>query len=473
MPPLKPFLAPIGLVLLAIAAGLLSITHQSFWMDEASSAFRAVMPTLKEWWQINLHLGGSDVQMPVYLFLVWVWHQLGATSEYAMRLVNLPWVVLAVLALKREKFWPLLILLSPFAVYYAGELRPYSMQIAGGACAAAALWRMIDGREQASFSGLHAACGAALVLCASSLTGVVWAAGLAAGLIIIRTDWLAMRGFWLRVAAWAPAFVALAGFYGFTLLKGYRAAAMDGGGLLSMGFGIYELLGLTGLGPGRNEIRSNPSVLLNWLPTLAVGTLCIATAWFCGVSQWLRRATRRDLVGVALCVLLPMLVLAAAGMLMGFRVLGRHLSPALPAVLLPIAALLSAPGFMRKLPALLAAAVFLVSSVIVRLEERHARDDYRRATGIAITSLQQGKQILWKADMNAPRYYAFVEGGRQLTHLVQGMESNPPSGLMFADLIVVNRPDLRFGGKDYRKELRTNRFELKEEFTGFEVWEAR
>ena len=92
---------------------------------------------------------------------------------------------------------------------------------------------------------------------------------------------------------------------------------------------------------------------------------------------------------------------------------------------------------------------------------------------IAFKALNEGKRIWWQADMNATRYYAYRQGGMPMVNAIQVLESDPPSSLMFADLVIINRPDLRFRGADYQSELRRNGFEPVSKFTGFEIWSAR
>jgi hypothetical protein len=299
----------------------------------------------------------------------------------------------------------------------------------------------------------------------------VFSAFLWLGVLVIRPDWLRLAGFWKRIAPWLCAVLAIAGYYGWTLLKGYRAAGV-GGGVLSLGFGIYELLGLTGLGPGRSEIRSSPLVVIRALPILIPACVCLAGAWGIGVRRWMAAATPRQVTGVACAVALPMITLAAVGLLMDFRVLGRHLSPVLPALLLPIASSFTASGW-KRLPAVLAVGFAIASSLGLRFQEKHARDDYRRATDIAIEALQAGKSVLWRADMNAPRFHAYQKGGWPMVRFIQPLETGGPTSLMFADVAIISRPDLGFGDKDHRSEMRRDSFELAEKFTGFEVWKSR
>ena len=461
------------LTLAAIAVGLAAITTQSLWMDEGSGAFKALIPNFRDWWAMTLRLGGSDVQMPVYMFLLWGWAQLGAISEFALRAINLPWLILAVLALRKVRFWPLVCLTCPFILYYTGELRPYAMQIAGGALAAAALAKVIANRERQDFSGLHAAGAAALLLACSSLTAVIWAGGLWLGVLMIRPDWLARRGFWIKAIPWVMGGLLFGAYYGFTLIKGYRATGTEGSSVLSVFFGGYEMIGLLGLGPSKNELRASPLAVTSYLGILLPAFLCIGGAWIYGVRSWIQTVPLRCALAVACAVLLPVIFLTVIGILQDFQVLGRHLSPAIPALLLPIAAALSAE-VKSKLPVLLgtlAVLFMLASSIELRFLERHARDDYRTAAHIGIEALKKGKAVWWQADMNATRYYAYRQGGITLVNAIQVLESAPPSSLLVADVVVINRPDFRYKDGKHREQLKRNLFKPVASFTGFEIWD--
>lgn len=459
----------------AILVGMAAITRQSLWMDEGGTAFRALMPTLGEWWKMLLHLSGSDVQMPLYMFMAWLWHQAGAVSEHALRSMNLPWLVITALALRRVRFWPLVCLCSPFVLYYTGEFRPYAMQIAAGALAAAALGKVMSNKDSAGFEGLQALCFSCLLLLLSSLTGAVWAAGVALAALIAKPGWLSRKGFWLRVAPWLLAAAAAGVFYGYTLLEGYRATQVRGAGVLSVFFGFYEMAGLMGLGPGRNELRGNPAALIPWFWLLIPAALCIGTSWLIGVRAWMQSVPKRHVAATACAVALPVLALTLIGISQEFRVLGRHMSPAMPAVLLPIATSFSVRGW-RKLPGAAPATLALLfmawSSLNLRLLERHERDDFRQATGLAIAALAKGKQVFWQAEMHTARYYAFRQGGFPMVNAIQVLASDQPSSLLLADVVFINRPELRELGTDYREKLERNFFKLERKFPGFEMWVA-
>jgi hypothetical protein len=463
------------LSLMALIVGAAAITHQSFWMDEGSTAFKALMPTFSDWIAMTYRIGGSDVQMPLYMFAVWAWEKTGLNSEFLLRSINLPFLVLMVLALRKVRFWPLVCLISPFVLYYVGELRPYTLQMAAGAVAAAGLASVITNRGSVGYAGLHLAAAGSLLLTLGSLTSGVWAIGVVAAILVLRPEWLRQKRFWLHVLPWCFAAIGVFGYYAFTLHQGYRATASGGGGLLSLGFGFYELSGLLGIGPSRDELRASPTAIIRHLPWIVPAFLCIFAAWLLGFRDWAGRQDRRTLIAVGLALLIPITTLAVVGVIADFRVLGRHLSPAIPAVLLPLA-LCWEVGLRKKSASLALAAaaslILLASSLSLRFQEKHARDDYRTATTIAIDALKQGKQILWLADMNAARHYAYHTGGMPYINALQQLESDPPS-LLFADIIVINRPDIRFKSTDFRKELQKNGFTQQPSFTGFEVWKSQ
>jgi hypothetical protein len=179
------------------------------------------------------------------------------------------------------------------------------------------------------------------------------------------------------------------------------------------------------------------------------------------------------LIGIACAALFPLLILTVVGILMEFRVVGRHLSPAIPAILLPIAASLDARGSLRRFTLPLgigACLLMLASSLGIRFQERHAKEDYRHATAMAIAALNDGKRVWWQADMNCARYYAYRTGGYPMIHRIQVLESDLPTSPMFADIIFVNRPDLRYRGQDHHALLKRNYFRMDQKFPGFEVW---
>ena len=464
-----------ALILLVLIAGCFAISRDSFWMDEAGGVFRALIPDLGGWWKMTLHMGGSDIQMPAYMLSLWAWARAFDQSELAFRAINLIWLGALIVPFRNLRLWPLVCLLSPFVFTYLGELRPYLMQMAAAALAAAGLARVIDDREQEGYAGLHLLFFGCLLLCLSSLTSAIWAFGAGVALLVLRPGWLRQGGFWLRSLPWILAAAAVGGYYTFTLLKGYRAASAGEGGLLSVGFGLYEMLGLAGLGPDRNAIRSAPAVVIRWLPLIVPAFAVISAAWWLGLRDWLKAQPARVLLSLALALGIPVAILLFSGVFFGFRILGRHLSPAIVVLLLPLAQCLELGLRGRRIPLVIGSTAmlfWLASCLVLRFDSRHAKDDYRRATLMAYDLYKDDRRIWWLADMNAPRYYVYRRDGIPAINAIQPWETSPPASLGLTDYVFVNRPDLRFQGRDHQAILTAAKFKLVERFSGFEVWKS-
>lgn len=463
------------LLALVLIAGSFAISRDSFWMDEAGGVFRALIPDLGGWWKMTLHMGGSDVQMPAYMISVWAWARAFDQSEFAFRSMNLIWLAVLILPFRHLRLWPLVCLLSPFVFTYLGELRPYLMQMAAAAVAAAGLASVMADRGKEGFAGLHLLFLGCLLLCLSSLTAAIWAFGAGVALLVLRPEWLRQGGFWLRSFPWILAAAAVGGYYLFTVMKGYRAASAGEGGLLSVGFGLYEMLGLAGLGPDRNAIRSSPPVVLRWLPLIVPAFAVITAAWWLGIRDWFKAQPPRVLIALGLALGIPVAILVFSGVFFGFRILGRHLSPAIVVLLLPIAQCLETGLRGRRLPLAVGSTAllfWLASCLVLRLDPRHAKDDYRSATAMAYELFKDDRRIWWLADMNAPRYYVHRIDGVPAINAIQPWETSPPASLRLTDYVFVNRPDLRFQGRDHVAILTAAKFKLVRQFSGFEVWKS-
>jgi len=411
---------------------------------------------------------------------LWGWEKFVGNSGYVLRAINLPFLAIMVFAFRRYRFWPLVVLTSPFVLYYVGELRPYMFQMAGAAVGFSALCRITRRENDPDCTeGIHALLFACIFIAATSLTAAVCSVGLAIGMLIARPGLLKNKSFWTKAAIWSPFALLAAGYYVYTIVEGFRAAPDRGNGLLSMGFGCYEMMGLMGLGPGRDELRGGDIIGLfrgnPWLPVVA---MLIAAAWLVGVREFASPFSRRSAIALACSAAIPLAILAAVGVFANFSVLGRHMSPLIPALLVPLACACEVAVRRFKDKPLVTATVgavvacSIVSCVMLRFSERHERDDYRTATGLAIEALSKGRAVFWQADMNAPRYYAYRKGGMGLVNYIQRLESDVPSGYLFTDIIFINRPDLRYGGADHRPILKREGFELTRRLSGFEIWES-
>ena len=201
-----------------------SFHDQSFWIDECCTASCAVQPSLEECWRQICRIGGSDAQIAFYYYLLFLWHQVtGAESELALRLFNGVWVFLAGWFFRKEPKALVILLLSPFFIYYTEELRPYILQIAASCGVTMLLYQASRGHPPR----FHALFGALFFLCLTSLTGVVWGFGFIVAFFILSFRQFRGRSFWKAVFCWIFPFAGLAAYYAYTLSLGARSVVIS------------------------------------------------------------------------------------------------------------------------------------------------------------------------------------------------------------------------------------------------------
>lgn len=465
------------LVCITLGVGATAITTQSLWMDEGNAIAKAIMPSISEMWLLATRMGGSEIQMPVFMLSLWGWEKIVGDSEYALRAINLPFLIVMVLAFRRYRYWPLVCLVSPFVLYYVGELRPYMFQMAGAALGFSVLCRMLESdRDDEDLTGVHVLLLSAIFMAATSLTSAIFSAGLLLGMIIARPSWLQKKPFWGKVVIWLPVALMLAGYYIYTLAEGYGGTAARGGGILSMGFGFYEMMGLLGLGPGREYFRSMDILgLLHGYPWLPMAAVVIIWAWIIGLKRFIEPYRLRSRIAFAFAVMFPLIVFVGVSVIFNFSVLGRHMSFLIPVLLLPLACAIESavkrPGFRPAVVGSMLCAC--VSCLMLRFSSRHVRDDFRGATSLALDALHHGRAVLWKADMLTPIYYAIHEGGMPLGTYIQKLELEAPRDFASTDVIFINRPDFHYEKSAHRQILAREGFGLRATLAGFEIWDRR
>lgn len=162
------------------------------------------------------------------------------------------------------------------------------------------------------------------------------------------------------------------------------------------------------------------------------------------------------------------------GVTMEMRVLARHLMPALPAFLFLFSdvasrLLTAAPWRRVAVPVLLLA--WILSACAFRFLPRHAKDDYRRACGIARSALSGGKVVWWAADQASLEFYGSGEAADS-NRLVPLM--NPSvvrlSEAQRPDVVVLSKPDIYDFSGSLRRFLNDNGFRKAAEFSAFSVF---
>lgn len=490
-----PRSAPV-ITALAVLTGICAIDNRSLWIDESHTAMLAAEESFVSFSRVLLRKGESTSQMPLHMLYSWGWRKLVGRSEYCLRLSNLPWFLIGVGAIllcwprRDAQFMIAATLANSFIWYYLNEFRPYIMQWAGTCMAVGALLKQIQAHEgdmPAENSAWNWLLWIGLiVLCGSSLLGALWGAGVFLAWITITLRQPLLRGdkrHWPLGAA-IIVLTAMGGYYCATLLLGARASSVARTGVEEICFSLYEILGLSGLGPGRLDLRAlrwaaftNTQYWTQLIP-VAVG---IAAIMIHAAVAILPRVKIRLLLFWG-SLILPCFFLIIAGKLMHFRVLGRHFAPLVLFVSVLIAAgmrsLWESKRTLRKACACVMVAGLVYSCLQIRCAPRHFKDDYRKAARIAQTAKKAGMVVWWAADVESALYYGIrfneamgMNTGRVL--LMSNATTETIKSASASHIVILSKKDIYDRHALLDKYLRDNKSKLIESFSAFTIWRAR
>jgi hypothetical protein len=454
------------LFILSAIVGVIAISAQSFWIDEANSAILAIQPTFADFIAAFSRNRGSDLQMPGYMIALWAWEKLSGPSEWGMRLLNVGFFLTAQWALLfglRAKagvvLWAaLLTLFYPFAWYYLDDARPYLMQFGSATLCVVALVNLRSfPREQSVSKDIAIFLIGLVLLCASSLIGVLLAS--AFFFVFAATLLTPPCGRWVmakQARTLLPMVIAavflggLAVFYLWTLTVGARASGASQTTPMTLGFAAYEILGFAGLGPDRNQLRGTGlSALTPFLPMLSMGVIGMLALTY-GLIGFVRSANPARIKSIipilAACALLSA-ILIAAGYFAGFRILGRHFAPFTPIVILMMAVVVDFLSRRRSTVwmAVVVLLPWLVSDWGLRFSGTFQKDAYREAAAIALRAASENKSVWWAADPSALEFYATtLHGDSPASEIITLANPNaadlkrqqPP------DVVILSKPDL-------------------------------
>jgi hypothetical protein len=480
---------------------LIAASSDSLWIDEGHWAYAAIGektdvvnldPGLRGWQSPKNWVQFSDPAKPLYGIYLWTWEKIFGHSERVLRLSNLPWFLLAQTALwiglsnlpRLRWMVALCMAISPIVWYYLNETSHYIMLLAGACLVLGLLVRLATSEADLErLEGRHFwwLGSGLLLLCGSNAIGIPWAGTSLVALACLV--WGRCKVRW-SVAVFVPIGITAVGLL--LLAEHYhywrptKSGMVTGFGPGNIAFAGYELLGFSGLGPGRLALRENGMPALRpFVPVLVVLGVVIGLLipvvwketrrWF--VPRWWLSATSY--------VLLALLLVFVAAHQTHFKLLGRHLMPLEPAIILGLAlaltSLLKRPGWGARILALGFCLLWLGSSLSLRFAPRHARDDYRSAAAAANTALKAGKTVWWAADLCGADYYGVALA---LEPMVPGkaflsinLDPEKAARLPQPDLVVLSKTDLFDAGGGVQRLLGAGAYRKKYSFPAFTLWE--
>lgn len=469
----------------ALVAMCTAISGQSYWIDEANTAWRAAEPHFGAFLTRMVAETGSDAQMPLFLVAIWAWEKIAGSSEIALRAMNLLWLVPGLYVFANGRVDRLLVAAtSAFLWYYLDEARPYGMQIGASLIVFGLLERAVvaagdPGDKEPLLKPYQAwllAFGL-IALAGSSLLGAIWAAAAVAG-AAFAVRWRVARLAATRLVGPTVLLVVvltpLGLYYLWTVLSGAGGTKVAATDLRTMIFSAYELLGFAGLGPGRADLRAEENAaLLPYLSALGSFAVLVGTVTLAGAIHAIRHVPRRVLVACAIAFAAAAALILIAGYLMHWRVVGRHLSPAFAVVLAVQAAGVSLLWRqpIGKLLVLGFLLVALISATSIRFAPRHAKDDYRSAAATVLSALAEGNRVWWSADAFGALVYQVPLGQSCDTALyVYEPQQGFASALETPTLVVTSKPDIYDPNRALIAFLTDQHFRIAETFPAFQIW---
>jgi hypothetical protein len=491
----------IAATFIACLLGILAINRQSFWLDEFGTWMGTRPVGFIPWLDNFIHWNSSDAQIPLYHFYMWLWSHISPQSEIAWRWSNIPWLILAFYPLLRAPVATsairlthtmlLVLILHPLIWYYTNELRPYVALIAGtmltgvgylGQCFPS------DQRRELEISRNFIICGISLMAATSAL-GAIWTLP-----FIVLSLWIMYRangptlGFsrqnMLVFFICCLILVPIVWQYAATFMRGITAAP-HGHKIGNFLFGFYEIFGVSGLGPGRDDLRlAVTSALTPYAAPLLLYTVLTGSSAGYGAFKLFQRH-RAFFVSFACLTFLSLAILFTLGAVKHWRVVGRHMIP-----LLFFFTLITAQGIIslcndgekklrinvKKLLSILTLFGLLASSVSIAFSERHEREMYRNAAALAKKMMARNGIVWWFADGTATSYY------RLGPHIVNTCIDAKPGSLVLImhpgqlencpapEAALMSRPDTYDTKGLGRRVLESKGLKKQKNFQGFEYW---
>ena len=168
-------------------------------------------------------------------------------------------------------------------------------------------------------------------------------------------------------------------------------------------------------------------------------------------------------------VLLSILSIFVLALIVHWRVLPRHFIPLVALVNLLYAYGLASWSRIRwPYPAVsVVAIIFLAySSLSVRLEPRHAKDDYERAAALAAAEIAKGGRVWWIADPRGALYYGLPVESADFVHPYSSLPADEAPSL-----VLVSRPETYDSRNVVANYLAANGYRAIDTFPAFTAWQ--
>lgn len=391
----------LALVLLfGVGLRLFGLNIHSLWFDEGCTIANSSYATLPDLWNNVIAMpGGSERYQPLNIILLWCWRQVFGSSEFVLRLfpaffgiLGLPlmyWCSRQWFEERKASLWAVVLFAaSSFGVYYAQEIRPYSLLILLTVCFLAA-YRRTHKHSCVATSLLLAL--ASMLYFVGSIFSALFIVSLAFADLVFYRDIRAWIARW-----WSTMLVCLpiALFYlssrdvaGGTV--GAKIPDLQQAVWQNAAFSIYGVLAGTTFGPSIEQLREGSAVSLrnSLVPVAILGVCCMALiVGFASyaIARLKRRADQgQDFVVLLVAAVMMLGIQMVFALAVNFNWQPRHTYWLLPLLVLLLSGAASTGRWLKAGCSLLVC-LNLFSISQYWFNPIHRKDDYRRVCNLLL-----------------------------------------------------------------------------------------
>lgn len=478
-------------LILALLLLPIMISNESLWLDECGTAAYSREPTINAFWHDLNHDLNGDCQMPLALFLGWLTAHTFGSQEWQLRAINVLWGLLALLGMYRAgkhlqlPWLPLLLAIQPFFWYYSNEARPYALELACGAWLLVGLTEFITSQGTGE-SWAWAFTTAAVVLAHATMLAPLplIVVAIACAIIAFKHKWKIHRKALAILLGGILATIPVAIFYLSSLNRGAKGAQLWHVNLKFFAYVLYELTGMSGLGPSVDSIRElaraphvHTEIIQRGYQFLlpAICSLVLLLVFIFGLRKWSTKSKGPVLFSLTLVLAATSLIFVIVGISIQKAFWARHFAPIVPFYVTLLGAAIAGILHKRKIPLALGAALLIelliFSSLNIRFGPHHRKENYRDAANIARSALAEKKSVWWAASFVGAEYYHLAysitapETGKVFYPLLSDTSKLPPP-----DLIIYSRPDIFDADGRIQNIIRQNGYRKVESPNSFVIW---
>ena len=474
----KTIISFIGLII----TSLFLISTESFWVDEGITASWLMKDSFNDLLSNLLSNSESESQMPFYIICIWLWGLIVPHTEWFLRSLNILFLFGTGLFVynysKRydNSFIFLIFFIQPFLWKYVGEFRPYLLQIFLHTIQIIALLDLLNEKNIKYRTLLLVS--SSFLSCFVHMLSVI---PLIVIFLIISVCFLIKKinlyKQEIKIILFSfPLFLMLGFYYLQTLIRDAGGAKLWDPSIKNYLFSIYELIGLSGIGPSylmirdiaTNDFFETINLFVNYIPIIFL-FLIVFVLIILNLKLVFNKNTR-ILIIFSISVFLILIIFSS---LANWPFWGRHLAPIFPAYVIILSVLISyfyKKNNFGKIISLILISLLIFSTLNNRFNDKYEKEDYR---GIMNYAGSHSENTIILMGVNRPAYSFYEKYFSEKykfnnTIFVEYLKKNSS---IIPDKIILTRPDAIDSDFFIRKYIIRNNFvEDVDKFVGFKIY---